>query len=245
MVDPRLITIHAIADDNGLTARTRTLRLLLPPKKAILDIQTPTESKPENIVTIMVFNAGELAKLQLQAYNARDIEAFLKCFDETNLKVSHIDATNNNDRINHNVLTLLLPSYDVFQTRYKTVFENSPNLKAVVSSRTVLRGPNSGRSWAIDLEHYSGLHKPVGEALDGSTGISSEPQSAYIIVMYQQATSNGRIDEVWMGEIPESLFNDPTKQRDNPNFEYLMNLVEELEDTVMIPDQILFWMGGK
>lgn len=188
-----------------------------------------------------VEDAGDLANLQLQAYNARNLQAFLRCYDESRHPFQVSGVSVNNDATSTPRVGVRLPSFEAFQISYKTVFENSPELKAVVSSRTILRSSTSSSSYAIDLEHYTGLHKPIGSSRDGSTGVSRKPQSGYILIMYH--CQGGKIVGVWMAAVTEELHSDPTKQGADPKFRYLLDVAEKKEGCVMIPDQTLFWMG--
>lgn len=83
----------------------------------------------------------ELAQRQLDAYNARDLEAFLACY-HPEVEVRSFPAG-----------TLRMAGRDAMRERYGRLFESAPDLHAALVSRTALAGV------AIDTEAVTGLRE--------------------------------------------------------------------------------------
>lgn len=77
----------------------------------------------------------ELAQAQLDAYNKRDLEAFLKCY-HPNVQVYRV---NQNDNICDN--------FEKFRQMYKDRFERNPELYCELRNRTVLENTVLDEEW--------------------------------------------------------------------------------------------------
>jgi hypothetical protein len=71
-------------------------------------------------------SAEEIVDAQVAAYNARDIDAFLRCYGPDTVVRGFPSGTELADR-----------SGPAFGARYRSLFEASPNLRAEIVSRVV------------------------------------------------------------------------------------------------------------
>ncbi|MEM6583520.1 MAG: nuclear transport factor 2 family protein [Pseudomonadota bacterium] len=99
--------------------------------------------------------------IQLQAYNDRDIEAFMSVYCE---ETSIIRLPN----------TPTLQGLTAIRERYQQLFDTSPQLSAVVHKR-IVQG-----EWVVDHESVTGASMPgVGEAI-----VAYQVRDAKIINVY-------------------------------------------------------------
>lgn len=85
--------------------------------------------------------------IQLQAYNARDVDLFMTAYSK-NCAITGLPGTP------------LLEGYSEIRERYQRLFDCSPQLKAEVSRRLVLG------EWVVDHETVSGAgFEGIGEAI--------------------------------------------------------------------------------
>jgi hypothetical protein len=80
----------------------------------------------------------QLAQKQLEAYNSKDVEAFLKCYSHDVEIYSFPDE-------------LVYVGKDTMRERYSSLFEAAPNLNAEIVTRTVMGNV------AIDVERVTGM----------------------------------------------------------------------------------------
>jgi hypothetical protein len=73
----------------------------------------------------MIYQNENIVQKQLDAYNARDLEKFVSCFSD-NIRV--FDYPDN---------VLKISGKEQFQAVYKDIFDNSPDLHAVIDNRIV------------------------------------------------------------------------------------------------------------
>ena len=96
-----------------------------------------SQTKEENLARIEA-TAEKLVKQQLEAYNNRDIDKFLIPFSDSVEIYSFPDK-------------LMYKGKEKMRARYKTMFENSPDLHCVITNRTILGNT------VIDSEEVTGL----------------------------------------------------------------------------------------
>jgi hypothetical protein len=94
---------------------------------------------------------------QLDAYNAHDVEAFAACYADD---VKMFDAAG----------ALVVDGADALRTRYKALFDSSPQLHAQVTQRTRI---GSAETWyVVDTERVCGRNEP------------GSPRRFEVLVMY-------------------------------------------------------------
>lgn len=137
------------------------------------------------------------AAKQLAAYNARQLDEFLQCFDAPNLELRDL-ATG---------ATKMTAAQ--IAKRYATVFEHSTGLSAKVTKRVLVSNiaPRAdAQTFTVDFEQFSGLVGPTGGALDGSTGLAP-PAAGDIVVVYRVIEREDQqvIDTMWVGEDSDGI----------------------------------------
>ena len=89
--------------------------------------------------------AIDAVQAQLDAYNAHDVDAFVRCYAPD---VRLLDAGG----------TLLMQGQEAMRTRYAALFASSPRLHAEVTQRTRI---GTDDAWfAVDTEVISGRNEP-------------------------------------------------------------------------------------
>ena len=85
--------------------------------------------------------AADLAQRQLDAYNARDLEAFLACYAEDCVVAAHPSGD------------VMMEGREAMRTRYGRLFEAHPELHCTLLARV------EHEIFAIDHEHVEGLRE--------------------------------------------------------------------------------------
>jgi len=128
---------------------------------------------------------------RLKAMNNRNLQEFYDCFSPQDLEVYKITSDDG-------ACEQLFESNVDWARRWKTIFMASPIMRVWTPYRMVLVPvEDCGWNYAMDVEQFQNYRVPIGDALDGSTGIE-DIQMGERTVLY--GVNDKKIKKIWIRE---------------------------------------------